>query len=736
MASASPEPSAPRESLTAEGSQTIKQAFHNSAPLSLSSSFRPFGSAPQRFDSFHLAAPEALSKKQASVTIDIGLVNKSTNALSVAQTLDGAFRAYGVGTDGDLQRIEFPSDQGLHWRQLSHPRAEDLSGADAVPGQLKVAESLCVSADLTPQAIEVQVNPSRDLVVVRDKGDRLWAATVTRLGEMGCLSYRCEWVPLPPVPNSLGVRDVVLLPYPFGRRQNGDVLLFAPSAKGLHVLRLNQGGLAYSSVWRAVVEAKENASPAYASSDAGFPRIRLLPVFERQWPKQPNTRSRQLILVDAKGLLWKGEVSDGAPDYEVIWKSLITSDLDRNGFSVNQDIKPVAAGFNEIGVIVYLVSAHGKLVAVERYDDKKTLTNELESDLQFSSGTELLCVPNCAACGSKKPIVLALGATAEGESKALIWDSDREKPVVFSRPAPVERGAKLSGVLLPVENGEGFALRLILNGKREALFQMFVPLDAFTQDMIENVPESAPASWSTVPYDRGYQNPKLSWEYFDGKTWRRIGTEFRDTTNNLSATGAISFQVPDDMSMAEVAGQKDYWIRARLIGGDYGRPKYIVETARQQDTQAHNIQIPGQRPREADVEDPPELVVETTREPGTQTQTITVDTSELRPPEIESIEARFELTECCFPDHVLVENNATLLDQTQANRTASAAVELFEGAAALDADIQSAGGPCTWDSPGRSMCHRSTCSSTRRSRRKRPSSRSRSSPATAGAGCG
>ena len=42
--------------------------------------------------------------------------------------------------------------------------------------------------------------------------------------------------------------------------------------------------------------------------------------------------------------------------------------------------------------------------------------------------------------------------------------------------------------------------------------------------------------------------------------------------------GNILFSVPNDLSVTEVAGKDDYWIRARLVGGDYGRPIYRVVT--------------------------------------------------------------------------------------------------------------------------------------------------------------
>jgi hypothetical protein len=160
--------------------------------------------------------------------------------------------------------------------------------------------------------------------------------------------------------------------------------------------------------------------------------------------------------------------------------------------------------------------------------------------------------------------------------------------------------------------------------------------------------EFTEGTWTVEPLNRGYQNPDLSWEYFDSHGWQRLPLK-KDETHNLATSGLISFNVPPDLAQTDVAGQTDYWIRARLIGGDYGHAKYIVAT----DT-------------------------------NNNTQTITVDTKDLHPPEILSITATFELTKPAPAQIVLVDNNGGRLDQTQAAEEKNAEFELFEGLLALD----------------------------------------------------
>lgn len=64
-------------------------------------------------------------------------------------------------------------------------------------------------------------------------------------------------------------------------------------------------------------------------------------------------------------------------------------------------------------------------------------------------------------------------------------------------------------------------------------------------------------------------DPVLSWEYWNGKSWR--GIRVSDTTKNFSGNGQVIFTCPDDIEKVEVNGEAKFWIRARIIDGDYGK---------------------------------------------------------------------------------------------------------------------------------------------------------------------
>ncbi|MBD3925673.1 hypothetical protein IEZ26_13655 [Nocardioides cavernae] len=160
--------------------------------------------------------------------------------------------------------------------------------------------------------------------------------------------------------------------------------------------------------------------------------------------------------------------------------------------------------------------------------------------------------------------------------------------------------------------------------------------------------------WTVRALERGYDNPELSWEVFDGDGWRLLESGFVDGTRQLATSGTISFRVPATLAATEIGGREDLWIRARLVGGDYGRPKYVVTS---------------------------------TTVGTTVTQSTSIETSDLHPPEIESIEARFELDGETAPEGVLVVDNLAALDQTGASAADQARFRLFAGARAIDAGV-------------------------------------------------
>lgn len=72
----------------------------------------------------------------------------------------------------------------------------------------------------------------------------------------------------------------------------------------------------------------------------------------------------------------------------------------------------------------------------------------------------------------------------------------------------------------------------------------------------------------------------VAWEFWDGGRWRSL-LVLRDSTFALRQTGYVHFQGPKELRRAKLggaAGPQDpelYWLRVRLIRGDYDRPPQV-----------------------------------------------------------------------------------------------------------------------------------------------------------------
>lgn len=74
----------------------------------------------------------------------------------------------------------------------------------------------------------------------------------------------------------------------------------------------------------------------------------------------------------------------------------------------------------------------------------------------------------------------------------------------------------------------------------------------------------------------GGQDLTLSWEYWDGKGWSCIENLVDGTGKFLiNGNNTVTFVCPDNIEKTDVAGQNNYWIRVRIIYGDYGKEKMV-----------------------------------------------------------------------------------------------------------------------------------------------------------------
>lgn len=95
---------------------------------------------------------------------------------------------------------------------------------------------------------------------------------------------------------------------------------------------------------------------------------------------------------------------------------------------------------------------------------------------------------------------------------------------------------------------------------------------------------------------------QLCWEFWDGQAWSalnppvkgalRLGSDttrastdasssanFSDGTDSLSKNGTISFNLPGPPAELALNGIKNYWVRAHIASGDYGRETMVMRDA-------------------------------------------------------------------------------------------------------------------------------------------------------------
>jgi hypothetical protein len=164
-----------------------------------------------------------------------------------------------------------------------------------------------------------------------------------------------------------------------------------------------------------------------------------------------------------------------------------------------------------------------------------------------------------------------------------------------------------------------------------------------TPPPITLVIDGAVGSWSHLVGDTS-SNPALSWEYWNGKGWWNLDNVV-DGTQNLKSTGALQFNVPNDIASSDWGGKTNFWIRARLVGGDYGQEEVKVIT--------------------------------TTNSSGQTVQTVERSSDNIKAPLILDFQVSYSICDPVLPTYVLSKDSGSTRDQSDANRTGGAVVEAF-----------------------------------------------------------
>ena len=69
----------------------------------------------------------------------------------------------------------------------------------------------------------------------------------------------------------------------------------------------------------------------------------------------------------------------------------------------------------------------------------------------------------------------------------------------------------------------------------------------------------------------GTDNLQVSWEFWDGQMWSPLDRDFSDSTRSFTQNkGGITFTFPKQPMPSTLNGVESFWIRARIVSGNYG----------------------------------------------------------------------------------------------------------------------------------------------------------------------
>jgi len=215
---------------------------------------------------------------------------------------------------------------------------------------------------------------------------------------------------------------------------------------------------------------------------------------------------------------------------------------------------------------------------------------------------------------------------------------------IASQEAFSKKGAKIELSMSIDHKLTGMSVKRVPEIKRSHV----LTLEANEINAIEQLIEQTPAQLVTMlkisrqevesileAAEKKLQELTLSWEYWNKNGWVVIdGLE--GNTDRMTDTGdsTVSFQCPEDIAATSVIGQESYWIRVRIVSGDYGKIKFIEE---------NGTWIP--------------------------------DTSEIDPPVIKKLEINYSIEEAFDLQHCLIHNSLEFQDVTQKSKTRT---ELFQ----------------------------------------------------------
>jgi hypothetical protein len=543
-------------SLDGNGKLSPDQAFNNEIPLDISGPFNPFGKEPRMYDTFSIAGKEIFSKKGAAVTFDVdveprGIAGPPAAILFTDSSGPNKIKVFARGTYGRLMELEiYPKDgrEKTHWTDHGFPAGTTIASCS------------------TPAIKKLKNN-----------GITVFARTGNgRLFERFYNGNQWQWLDHGnPVDNG---KDISLQfdPAAVFIKEKTEVAVFVAGSDGnLYQFYRSLAGDKTLGQWIKHGLPKGTAidSSPYAEY---YPDASSVEQVDTTSPSQYNKQENQhqhIVVVredptrikvffkGQNGKLYELDCKAGTKDAA---DKTIEYEFPGNGTGtdpVKVDSKPFAKYYREkvkddVEINYAKVLVKGDDGQLWEFDTKHSGvtgswtplgTPDENKDIKvFSAPHGYIIYPENDREDEDKHIFV------RGTDKCLWERSDENWKRHYSPP-----------------NSTLYLSPFVLYSSSQEVLYVF---SASSQNSI--IEKDNSETWNEYK-DSSEEaiTPTLSWEYWNKNGWVVIGG-INDGTANLLNRGKITFTLPNNIEETQVAGQKNYWIRARIVGGDYGKETY------------------------------------------------------------------------------------------------------------------------------------------------------------------
>ncbi|WP_440956064.1 putative baseplate assembly protein [Methanosarcina sp. Mfa9] len=597
------------------------QVFNNEAPLDISKPFHPFGKEPRIFDSFAIGSKDDFSKKGANITIDVEVEPRGITGPPAAIEYNGKIKVFARGTCGRLVEVEIDPDGNGESTWPPHvlpPDTEMASGS--TPAVLKYCRNKL-------QNISVFIRAKNGHLVERFYNGNQW-----------------QWIDHgTPNPKTGAVIDFDPAAV-YGANTIGYqvISVFVVGSDGsLYEFNRKPGimvgeWIEHPKPFDTAIDSSPHAIYLEVTNDYSIRTIVFL-----------KGENGQLYELDSQKNIDEkiGNLDNWKTDYGSPPDSLITSKPFAQIYKITND------NFTSMGFFarVFVTGLDEQLWLYDTHPSRKKW-----EPLGQANGEAVAAVPTGWSYPKGylvpdetafKPIFIR---SSKNELKGDLWEVEiiREVEMIGE-----EERDKL--------NVKWIAHSSPPNSK--LLHSPFViqrsesghePKYVFSVSDRNSIVERKIDMGSTADVWNEYKDPietaltpTFSWEYWNSKGWMVL-QELRDGTSNFLKSGTITFDLPPDIEESEIAGQKNYWIRVRLVGGDYGKETFAMALT---STQELKMKAFSTTPY---VKEPLVQVISTK------------DT--IRPPLIKSLSISYSLETDTPPEKCLAYNNLEYLDHSKA----------------------------------------------------------------------